>query len=1037
MGEREELLAAVRGRVERVAATGDGSAVLDPAAFAEAWSLARMSEAGVDLGLDARHVLGWLHHYRAAFAAPEQAGTDKRLPEQAVTDRRLAVHWLTECFVAGREPLPEVLLASLAEQAVPAALRLLGLAQSTFDPAVLEKALDLCRRVVGALPEDHRARPAMLSNLGTALLIRSVHTASLADLDQALQMARAAVRTVPGEDPERPRYLSNLGLVLRARFERAGVPADLDEAVEALRAAAGATAPDDPDRVDRLYHLGLALGVRFERTAALADLDEEAEVLRTAARTAPAGHPDRARYQSVLGGVLRTRFERTGDARDLDEGVRLARAAVQAAPEDRHDRAQGLSGLSFVLVSRFHATGTAADLDEAVAASREAVRVAPVNYPVADRAMLLFGLGAALRVRYEHARSGADLDEAVEAMRRAVDSTPADYPLRATYQAALGDALRERSERDGAARRDRAEQLALWTRTVEERGAAPRLRVLTAREAARWAADSDPALAARLLEQAVLLLPELAPRRLERGDQQYVLGALAPGLAAEAASLALADPTVDARERPARALRLAEAGRAVLLSQALETRGDLTDLDEEHPDLAERFRALRALLDQDQGAVRDQSASAGDLPEPPDHAGPRRRARHEPAGELEALLVRIRACEGFAAFGLPPTLDELRAEAAQGPVVTFNISRYRSDALLLTRDGVTSCPLPLLTEKAVVEQVNAFHEALAETTAPDGRRVDAQRTLCRVLAWLWDAAAEPVLSALADELRPAGPELPRLWWAPGGMLGLLPLHAAGHHASPGQGPHGRTVLDRVVSSYTPTVRALRHARRPRPLDTGDLRSLIVAMPTTPGLARLPYVPEEARRLAALLPRPTLLTEPAPDPGAGAPAPPADRTPTLAAVLARLPECAVAHFACHAVGDRTDPSLSRLFLHDHASAPLTVAALARVSLGRARLAFLSACGTADPGRADLLDESIHLAGAFQLAGFPHVVATLWPIDDRLAVTIAESFYAQLAEGPSGPFDPDRSATALHHAIRAVRDRYPRTPSLWASHLHTGA
>jgi CHAT domain-containing protein len=421
-----------------------------------------------------------------------------------------------------------------------------------------------------------------------------------------------------------------------------------------------------------------------------------------------------------------------------------------------------------------------------------------------------------------------------------------------------------------------------------------------------------------------------------------------------------------------------------------------------------------------------------------DHAAERGRERHRRAKELETLLKRIRSTGGFATFGPPPTLDELLSEAAHGPVVTYNISSHRSDALLLTRNGITSCPLPQLTQEVVVEQVNTFYQALAEATAPDADRISAQQTLRQILEWLWEAATEPALSALAalGEAIPAwdGEPLPRVWWAPGGLLGMLPLHAAGFHTDPGHGPHRRTVLDRVISSYTPTIRALRHARQPRSQPADASQSLIIAMPTTPGLNPLPYVHEEVRRLLALLPRPVQLIEPEPD---NAALPPGADAPTAAAVLARLPECSIAHFTCHGASNRADPSQSLLFLHDHATTPLTVSALARVNLDRAQLAYLSACSTADPGSSRLFDEAIHLTSAFQLAGFPHVVGTLWPVDDHLSAKIAESFYTNLTTGPPGTLDPNRAATALHHAVRAVRDRYPATPSLWAAYLHVGA
>jgi len=85
---------------------------------------------------------------------------------------------------------------------------------------------------------------------------------------------------------------------------------------------------------------------------------------------------------------------------------------------------------------------------------------------------------------------------------------------------------------------------------------------------------------------------------------------------------------------------------------------------------------------------------------------------------------------------------------------------------------------------------------------------------------------------------------------------------------------------------------------------------------------------------------------------------------------------------------------------------------------------------------LLDEAIHLATAFQLAGFPHVIGTLWEINDQIAVEIADALYAALT-GPDGILDPDRAARALHHAARAQRDQHPAAPYLWASHIHVGA
>jgi CHAT domain-containing protein len=149
-------------------------------------------------------------------------------------------------------------------------------------------------------------------------------------------------------------------------------------------------------------------------------------------------------------------------------------------------------------------------------------------------------------------------------------------------------------------------------------------------------------------------------------------------------------------------------------------------------------------------------------------------------------------------------------------------------------------------------------------------------------------------------------------------------------------------------------------------------------------------------------------------------------------------CPVAHFACHGISDPADPSRSRLLLRDHHDRPLTVSALSSVHLRHARLAYLSACDTALSSHVRLIDEAIHLASAFQLAGYPHVIGTLWAIDDHVAVQVADAFYAKITSGRSGwGLDVGQAAVALHEAVRAIRDALPATPSLWASHIHAGA
>jgi CHAT domain-containing protein len=110
------------------------------------------------------------------------------------------------------------------------------------------------------------------------------------------------------------------------------------------------------------------------------------------------------------------------------------------------------------------------------------------------------------------------------------------------------------------------------------------------------------------------------------------------------------------------------------------------------------------------------------------------------------------------------------------------------------------------------------------------------------------------------------------------------------------------------------------------------------------------------------------------------------------------------------------------MHDR---PLTVPEIAALDLPGAELAFLSACETA--ASAALPDEAISAAAALQLAGYRHVIATLWPIPDRSAV--AGAVYR---EG-GAPADPAR---ALHDAILAAMAANPYEPTSWAPYQHLG-
>ncbi len=454
-------------------------------------------------------------------------------------------------------------------------------------------------------------------------------------------------------------------------------------------------------------------------------------------------------------------------------------------------------------------------------------------------------------------------------------------------------------------------------------------------------------------QTAIELLEKVAPRSLARSDQEHQLIGVA-GVGSRAAACCLELGEIDL------AAELLEHGRGVLLSQVLDTRTDLTALAQQHRDIADRFTRLRDDLDAGPrpGAALGEPVGLGDGGRPgmPDLDAERRR---QVADELEAVIAEVRALPGFQRFLLSPTAHEMLNAAGEGSVVLVNIDDIRSDALVLTPVGVRHVPLPGLSAADVRIKVTEFLGALGELPdAPRSVITDQDESrLSGVLGWLWDAVAGPVLAELGLTSQPAaGQPSPRIWWCPTGLLSLLPLHAAGHHGTRFD-TEPQTVIDRVVSSYTPTVRALLHGRRPHATAAANgSQILVVAASHVTGAPDLKYAAEEVAFLRARFGTDGTVLEGPEGPAAA----------TYEAVRAALPGFRWAHFACHAANRLDDPSASYLLLPDPEDRKLSVVDIGRLNLESAELAFLSACSTGRTGVA-LPDETINLAAAFQLAG----------------------------------------------------------------------
>lgn len=869
------------------------------------------------LAADIRRAIGLLQDVAASF---------RRGPQRS--------EWLTEVaraqvalYQQGRDPAVLAQATATAEQAVArlphkpkeAAAALFTLAdalyyrhQSTGSADDLRRARELALKCLAALPGGDPARPGFLTDVARFHL--RLHSDGLDpdDLRTALELSERAARGRPGN----PAALPVLIMALEARYRQAGTSGDLDNAI-LLAAQAVDDGSADPTLLAALASVSLT---RHQHAGVLGDLEQAIAILRQLLLDEEGTRDQRAGWATLLGSAYQQRFVGAHDLADLRRAIEFGEQGVAGTSATDPGLAGRLSRLAIAYQYGHDVGADPSYRSRAIELGERAVAVTPEGDP--DRASWLSNLANAyLTAGYTAVPTRADIDRAVELSEEALAVHPAQHAEQVRVIANLATAYRDLAIAGGPVDDARVADLA---RRVTQTDAVPVDRVW-GRHAVGLLAQvkGNHRLATELLDVAVELLPDVAPREAQWADQQYRLGEHMGLVSSAVAAHCAADD-------PAGAVAVAELGRGVVLARQPETRAQ--------------------------------------------------RTRPDPAN--------------------------LRGAAEGGFVVLVNASRYRGDAVIVRADAApVLVELPRLELKEVEERAIALEmatSASAGSAADDETPVTAalrrQRELQEMLGWLWDVIAAPVLAALPDEPSPH-----RIWWLPVGFLTAFPLHAAGH---PGQDG----VLDLAVSSYIPTLGTLEELRsRAAP---AARRQLVVGLQHTPGLPDLPGTADEAADLHARHHGPALLDEQAT----------ADRVKTA------LKETTWAHFACHAQADLLSPADGGLWLHDGL---LRLPEIGALRLPHAELAYLSACSTAYHG-GRTADEALHLGSAFHLAGFRHVIASLWPLDDRAAAEAARAFYLSLPDTPAAA----SAALSLHQVTHMLRAASPARPDLWAALIHSG-
>ena len=515
----------------------------------------------------------------------------------------------------------------------------------------LDETTDLLREAVATAPPDWPQLPALRTMLASVLSEVAIRDGNLAESAEAIDLLRAEL---PGLDPKNPLASvlhGSLAVAVWHRYVATEEPGLLTEAIDEGRIALGLVTGDSPARAPLLHNLGNALNDLYRRTGDLAALDEAITLSRRAELTISGA--GRAIAMNSLATSLILRHQRTDDADTANEAVTWGRRAVEAAGKGHPDRLTYVVTLAQALEARSSCAGHQADLQETIDLLRQTAHVVAIReHTDQDLQYVANALASALLKRSTSDPDLPAVEEALSWLRRATAGR-AQSSARDRCLGLLGKALQRRYEltRDRGAL---AEALAAFTAAANP-DLSPTLAVFRNVERGRTsAALLDWPLALEALGAAIEGLPLMAARHLDRADQEHALTLLS-GLAADAAAAALS------AGRPDRAAELLERGRGVLLTQTLQTRGDLDELGDRDPQLAARLAAVRDQLDavgrsEPDPARRDQQSDDR-------RAGLRRRL----ASEWDDLVADVRG-QGFDDFLRPTALTDLTRIADEGPV---------------------------------------------------------------------------------------------------------------------------------------------------------------------------------------------------------------------------------------------------------------------------------------------------------------------------------------------------------------------------------
>lgn len=900
------------------------------------------------------------------------------------------------------------------------------------------EAINIGREEVKLKGTQQPREASSLNNLGNRLHERYLSTGDVTLLQESVKLGEEALLLVPATHPQRAIILVNLALRLGDQAALSVAVEPLNEAIQKAKEACLQTIPGKSNRMACIKILAPLLRKRYLRLEAFQDLEEAISLGQEALEEAYIPKPSLAEILNDLSYAFRTKFHRLHEISDLEKALQYGKQAITELPESHLLRPMFMMNLSITLGILDKENPKSGVVEHAISLSKQILN----NYQIKPSFIGLASnnLSCLYMQKFETSDDEHDLDCAIQYMRSAIHYFPQSNPDHAGMLHNLGQIIKIKYAITKSAD-DLANAQSAFERAFRHHEGTPRVRSIAALFAGLlYAQVGDWKKASEAFTTGVKQLPYISPKSLPRDDQQHVLRGLTT-LSSLAASTSLW-----AGISCSSCLELLELGRGVMSTISVGQRNDISDLQAYRPDMWAKYEEARDTLSNPYllssgSAIMGQELSSDHLiliansytnPILSEFV----ERNHHAAQQMEEIETEVRGMEGFEQFQRPPSSKDLIQLADNGPIVSFNVTQFRADAFIITTSGIDVLHLPNLDYSLLSRYVQDIIGESRLSLGLPSTKASRNASMRTILGWLWDVAVCPVLEKLGLLLNPIPEELPRLFWCTSGPMGILPIHAAGYYEleSTCNAP------SHVVSTYTPTLLLLKHARqKSSPFYNLNRQILMLSTPEENGPGSLRLGDELAVIKLSMA-------------KARIPAPRVIEHPCVKTALNEMKLFGIIHFACHGQANPTDPSSSSLLIGRPSNPEnLTVRNIISNENKNAHLAYLSSCSTAANMARDLMDEVIHLSSAFQLAGFPHVIGSLWEVPDKAAIDIAGQFYEHLARRFQAPGDGHGAvARALHEAVRIFREggdnagatrrrrRVMREDVLsWSTLIHSGA